>query len=81
MSEAGKRLLEGAKEAIAIAKGEQPAAAIWQNGFRYVPDMSPETIMAASERIYAMTVEERGAICAKVRAAGCRVRLSLETQP
>jgi len=34
---AGSKLIDGAKEALAIAKGEQPAAAIWHNGHQYVP--------------------------------------------
>lgn len=37
-SEAGKRILEGVKEALAVAKGEQPAASVHINGFTYVPD-------------------------------------------
>lgn len=37
MSEAGKRIIEGAEEALRVAKGEQPAASIWHNGFEYVP--------------------------------------------
>lgn len=37
MSDAGKRLIEGAEEALRVAKGEQPAASIWHNGFEYVP--------------------------------------------
>lgn len=37
MSEAGERLIEGAKEMLAIAKGEQPAARIWIDGHAYDP--------------------------------------------
>jgi len=37
MLKAGKRLIEAAQEAVAIAKGEQPAAAIYHNGHKYVP--------------------------------------------
>ena len=37
MTKAGERLIESMKEAVAIAKGEQPAAAIWVDGFKYVP--------------------------------------------
>jgi hypothetical protein len=49
MSEAGERLIEGAKEALAIARGEQPAARIHMEGHAYVPE---ETIPAreAKER-------------------------------
>ena len=38
MSEAGKRLLAGAAEALAFAKGEEPAARIHINGHTYVPE-------------------------------------------
>jgi len=37
MTKAGERLIESMKEAVAIANGEQPAAAIWVGGFQYVP--------------------------------------------
>jgi len=36
MSKAGDRILEGAREALSIAKGERPAASITINGHRYV---------------------------------------------
>ena len=38
MSEAGRRLLAGAAEALAFAKGEEPAARIHINGHAYVPE-------------------------------------------
>jgi hypothetical protein len=34
---AGQKIIEGATEALAVARGEQQAASIWHNGFRYVP--------------------------------------------
>jgi hypothetical protein len=37
MTEAGERILEGAREALAVAKGEQPAASITIYGHTYVP--------------------------------------------
>jgi hypothetical protein len=37
MTKAGERLLEGAREALAIAKGEQPAASVTIGGHTYVP--------------------------------------------
>lgn len=37
MTEAGERLIEGAKEALAIARGEQPAARLHIDGHAYVP--------------------------------------------
>lgn len=37
MTKAGERLIEGVKEALAIARGEQPAAAIAVGGHTYVP--------------------------------------------
>lgn len=42
MSKAGKQLIEAAKEALAVARGEQPAAAIWVKGHKYVPDKPQE---------------------------------------
>ena len=42
MTKAGERLIKGAEEALAIAKGEKPAAAIYHRGFRYVLDPSYE---------------------------------------
>jgi hypothetical protein len=39
MTKAGKQITEGLQEAVAIAKGEQPAASITVNGFRYVPEV------------------------------------------
>lgn len=38
MTEAGERLLAGAREAVAIARGEQPAARIHIQGYAYVPE-------------------------------------------
>jgi hypothetical protein len=38
MSKAGEQLLEAAAEALAIAKGEQPAARVHMQGHSYVPD-------------------------------------------
>jgi hypothetical protein len=38
MSKAGKKLLAAADEMVQIAKGEIPAARIWQNGHAYVPE-------------------------------------------
>lgn len=37
MTKAGKRLIAAAQEAVAIAKGAQPAYRIWHNGWPYVP--------------------------------------------
>jgi hypothetical protein len=39
MTKAGEKLIAAAEEMVAIAKGEQPAAAIWHNGHRYVPEI------------------------------------------
>lgn len=49
MSQAGERMLEGAREAVAIAKGEQPAASIWIKGHRYVPEVRWQSVEAAPE--------------------------------
>ena len=60
MSEAGKRLIAGATEALAVARGEEPAASITVNGHRYVPaaeitrlQKELETAREALERIVA----------------------------
>lgn len=37
MSKAGERLLEGAREAAAVAKGDKPAAAVYVSSHCYVP--------------------------------------------
>jgi len=37
MTEAGQRLIGALKEARSIARGEQPAARIWHQGWAYVP--------------------------------------------
>ena len=44
MTEAGERLLEGAREMAAVARGEQPAARIWQISFAYVPEQQWQPI-------------------------------------
>lgn len=36
MTEAGDRLIEGAKEALAVAKGEHPAMRLHIDGWTYV---------------------------------------------
>ena len=36
----GKKIIEGAKEALAVARGEQPAARIIVNGHAYIPEKS-----------------------------------------
>lgn len=38
MSESGERILAGAREALAFAKGDEPAAAITINGHRYISE-------------------------------------------
>jgi hypothetical protein len=44
MTDAGRRLIEGAQEALAVASGEKPAASIWHNGHRYVPASAAEPV-------------------------------------
>lgn len=46
MTEAGKRLIEAAQEAVAVAKGEIPAAAIYHNGHKYAPAAELEMLTA-----------------------------------
>lgn len=42
----GARIIEGAKEALAVARGEEPAARITINGHSYVPEinLNPDTV-------------------------------------
>lgn len=49
MSEAGERLIEGAKEALAIARGEQPAARIHVEGHAYVSQALVDEKLASVE--------------------------------
>lgn len=46
MTKAGKCIIEGAKEALAIAKGEIPAARITINGHAYVPETELDAVKA-----------------------------------
>ena len=48
MGKAGKQLIEAAKEAVAVAKGEQPAARIHVAGHAYVPE---DDVVAAIRRV------------------------------
>lgn len=50
MTEAGARIIGALQEAALIAKGEQPAARIWHQGWAYVPQPRSvdETIIAAA---------------------------------
>ncbi len=47
MSKAGEQIIAGAEEAVRIARGEIPAARIWQDGHAYVPEAR---LAAAEER-------------------------------
>ncbi len=51
MTKAGKRLIEGAQEAVRVARGEEPAASITVKGYRYVPakQTSPEVSALAAK--------------------------------
>lgn len=51
MSEAGKRLIAGTKEALAVARGQEPAASITINGHRYVPAETPSDALALARRV------------------------------
>lgn len=51
MTKAGEKIIEGLHEAVAVAKGEQPAAAMWINGHRYVPAAKIEVLISALRMI------------------------------
>jgi hypothetical protein len=69
MGKAGKRILAGAKEAVAIAKGEQPAASMYVAGHRYYP---AEDVRAAALIFYKWACEEIVVDeCRHDRSAGC----------
>ncbi|WP_027039128.1 hypothetical protein [Mesorhizobium ciceri] len=53
MTKAGERLLEGAREALAIAKGEQAAASVMVSGHTYLPK---EMVMAELRGVQTKTV-------------------------
>lgn len=38
------KILKGATEALEVSRGESPAAAIWHNGVRYVPEMAAQPV-------------------------------------
>lgn len=70
MTKAGKKLLQGAREAVAIAKGEQPAASMTIRGHTYVPKVvaleeAARVLYAWAKR--AIIVEE----CRDCRVPGC----------
>ena len=44
---AGKQILEGMAEAVAVAKGEIPAARIWHQGHAYVPQAELDMLTKA----------------------------------
>lgn len=45
------KLIEAAQEAVAIAKGEQPAARIHVNGHAYVPEATINALVGASRKL------------------------------
>ena len=49
----GTKIIKGAKEALAVARGEQPAAAIYHNGHRYVPAQDYQRLVGAILQIVA----------------------------
>lgn len=84
MSKAGERLIEGAKEALAVAKGEKPAARIHVNGHAYVPEASASAEIArlkgeaeeARQQAVAglMALSHRDALQARVSALEAALR-------
>src|SRR5690606_31291008 len=59
----GERMLHGAREALAVAKGEHPAAAIWHNGHRYVPERA---LLDAHQRGRREGMEEAAKECERL---------------
>jgi hypothetical protein len=51
MTKAGERIIEGAKEALAIARGEQPAPRLHLNGHAYVPEEVFESLRSELEAV------------------------------
>ncbi len=45
------KIVQGAQEAVAVAKGETLAAAIWHNGYRYVPEAEIVRLRAERDRL------------------------------
>ena len=79
----GKSIIEAAKEAVAVAKGERPAARIHVNGHAYVPEALefrppiPEAVWAEmverGARTIAATHEECGSGCWCSWLCACRM--------
>lgn len=62
----GERLIEGAREALAIARGEIPAARITINGHAYVPETELASLRAEKEELRRERDEAR-----KLAGLGC----------
>lgn len=58
----GQRLIEGAREALAIARGEIPAARITINGHAYVPEAEAASLRAEKEELRRERDEARAAL-------------------
>lgn len=72
MSTAGERLIAGMTEAVAIAKGEQPAARITMQGHHYVPEGAVAEAVAA-ERERCAAIATRYGDGRESEAAGARI--------
>lgn len=53
MTKSGKKLIDAASEALAIARGDEPAASITYNGHRYVSSLEIQRLYGALLRIIA----------------------------
>lgn len=74
----GQRLIEGAKEALAIARGEIPAARITINGHAYVPEAEAASLRAEKEELRRERDEARAKAEKDLREAGAHFAKSCE---
>lgn len=57
MTKFGEQLIASAEEAVAIAKGVQPAARIWLNGHEYAPVAELKRLQRALNTIHHMHID------------------------
>lgn len=68
---AGKQIIAGAKEALAVAKGEQPAASITVNGHTYYPSSAFDALRSQLEDARENALEEAARVAAPLTARPC----------
>jgi len=62
MSEAGERLIAGVTGALAVARGEEPAASVTMNGHTYVPKAAFDRLQAENASLREQVEKAREAL-------------------